>query len=121
LNEGDFFHVSAGWSYIITLFFIDTSLNVIKTIQHIYSLLEPGGVWINLGPLLWPSSGVALELSLDEVVQAIELVGFNLLSASESGECIQMVECEYTSDSEAMMRWLYRAAFWAARKPACLN
>lgn len=64
---------------------------------------------------------MALELNLDEVVQAIELVGFNLLPMNESEECIQMVECEYTSDSEAMMRWLYRAAFWAARKPACLN
>ena len=39
LDEGDFFNMSSGWSYVVTLFFIDTSLNVIKTIQHIYSLL----------------------------------------------------------------------------------
>ncbi|KAF9644136.1 N2227-domain-containing protein [Thelephora ganbajun] len=121
LDEGDFFDTFPGWSYVVTLFFIDTSLNVIKTVRHIYSLLEPGGVWINLGPLLWTSSGVALELSLDEVVRVAELVGFELLPVNEHGESVKMVECEYTSDSEAMMRWLYRAAFWIARKPVCSN
>jgi len=117
LDEGDFFDTFAGWSYVVTLFFIDTSLNVIKTIQHIHSLLEPGGVWVNLGPLLWTSSGVALELSLDEVVRVIGRVGLELLPVNECGETVKMVECEYTGDSEAMMRWLYRAAFWIARKP----
>ena len=117
LDEGDFFDTLSGWSHIVTLFFIDTSLNVIKTIQHIYSLLDPGGIWINLGPLLWTSSGVSLELSLDEVVRVVELVGFELLPVDECGEIVKMVECEYTSDSEAMMRWVYRAAFWIARKP----
>ena len=72
-----------------------------------------------MGPLLWTSSGVALELSLDEVLRVVELVGFELLPVNESGERVEMVECEYTSDSEAMMRWVYRAAFWTARKPVC--
>ena len=117
LNEGDFFDTPPGWSYIVTLFFIDTSLNVIKTIQHIFSLLDPGGTWINLGPLLWTSSGVALELNLDEVVQVVKLVGFELLPVNERGDTLKVVECEYTSDSEAMMRWIYRPAFWIARKP----
>jgi hypothetical protein len=121
LHEGDFFRLFSRWSYLVTLFFIDTSLNVIKTIQHIHSLLEPGGVWINLGPLLWTSSGVSFELSLDEVVRVIELVGFEPLPVNEGGEIVKIVECEYTSDSEAMMRWLYGAAFWVARKPDCLN
>ena len=117
LDEGDFFNMSSGWSYVVTLFFIDTSLNVIKTIQHIYSLLDPGAIWINLGPLLWASSGVALELSLDEVIRVVEFVGFELLPVDESGETVKMVECEYASDSEAMMQWIYRAVFWIARKP----
>jgi hypothetical protein len=117
LDEGYFFVAFPRWSLIITLFFIDTSLNVIKAIQHIYSLLDPGGVWINPGPLLWTSSGVALELSLDEVVRAVQLVGFKLLPVNECEETGEMVECEYTSDSEAMMQWLHDAAFWIARKP----
>ena len=60
---------------------------------------------------------MALELSLDEVVRVVELVGFELLPVDESGETVKMVECEYTGDSEAMMRWVYRTAFWIARKP----
>jgi hypothetical protein len=62
---------------------------------------------------------VALELSLDEVVRVVQLVGFELMLVNEDGETVEMVECEYTSDSEAMMRWLYKAAFWIARKPVC--
>ena len=121
LDEGDFFDIFSGWSYVVTLFFIDTSLNVIKTVQHIYSLLDPGGIWINLGPLLWTSTGVGLELGLDEVIKVVELVGFELLPVNECGETLKLVECEYTSDSEAMMRWVYRAAFWIARKPVYLD
>ncbi|KAF8190774.1 N2227-like protein-domain-containing protein [Pholiota molesta] len=32
-----------GYDYIVTLFFIDTSLDVLTTLNHIYSLLRPGG------------------------------------------------------------------------------
>lgn len=128
LNQGDFFDIAppasapGGYSYIVTLFFIDTSLNIVKTIQHIFSLLKPGGVWINLGPLLWGSSGVALELSLEEVLQLVEEVGFQLVPLREfteesSDDLSKTVECEYTSDQTAMMRWVYKAELWVARKP----
>ena len=74
LNEGDFFNVFSGWSYVVTLFFIDTLFDVIKIIQHIYSVLDPGDIYINLGPLLWMPSGVALELGLDEVIEVSSLL-----------------------------------------------
>ena len=74
-----------------------------------------------MGPLLWTSTGVALELGLDEVLKVVELVGFEFLPVNESGEAFKIVECEYTSDSEAMMRWVYRAAFWIAKKPVYLD
>ncbi|KAJ7805159.1 N2227-like protein-domain-containing protein [Mycena olivaceomarginata] len=94
-----------GYDYIVTLFFIDTSLNVLATLEQIYTLLRPGGTWINLGPLLWTSGGQAkLELSLDEVLHA-------------DGQRSSTVECEYTGDPQAMMRWIYRAEFWVAHKP----
>jgi hypothetical protein len=51
----------------------------------------------------------------------IELVGFELSPVNECGEVVRMAECEYTSDSEAMMQWLYGAAFWIARKPVHLD
>lgn len=109
-----------GYDYIVTLFFIDTSLNVIQTIEHIYELLRPGGTWINLGPLLWTSGQcAAVELNLEEVLRLAEIVGFQL-DSSASGASIRArrsIECEYTADRTAMMAWIYTAEFWVATKP----
>ena len=38
---------------VVTCFFIDTAPNVISYIETVKHCLAPGGVWINLGPLLW--------------------------------------------------------------------
>lgn len=105
-----------GYDYIVTLFFIDTSLNIFTTLEHIYHLLRPGGTWINLGPLLWTGGAQAkLELSLEEVLRAAEEVGF-IIDPQDDGQQSKTVECEYTGDAQAMMRWVYRAEFWVARK-----
>ncbi|KAG6872230.1 hypothetical protein C0995_011734 [Termitomyces sp. Mi166 len=110
-----------GYDYIVTLFFIDTSLNVLATMEHIYTLLRPGGTWINLGPLLWTSGGYAkIELSLDEVIRAAEKIGFIVHDGdAAAGDLFarRTVECEYTGDTSAMMRWIYKAEFWVATKP----
>ncbi|KAF7294082.1 N2227 domain-containing protein [Mycena kentingensis (nom. inval.)] len=107
---------TSGYDYITTLFFIDTSTNILATLEQIYALLRPGGTWLNLGPLLWTSGGQAkMELSLEEVVAAAEMIGFEF--APQGGEKTRTVECEYTADANAMMRWVYRAEFWVARKP----
>ncbi|KAI0629447.1 N2227-domain-containing protein [Trametes polyzona] len=131
LAEQDFLSLRApkgedgtdGYDFIVTLFFIDTSLNAIETVQHIHRLLRPGGKWINLGPLLWTGGGqAAVELSLEEVLRLAEIVGFSVYGESEDEgvqpavERRRMVECEYTADRTAMMRWLYQAAFWVATK-----
>ncbi|THH29549.1 hypothetical protein EUX98_g4637, partial [Antrodiella citrinella] len=117
--EGDFLQwVGPGgqceeYDYVVTLFFIDTSLNIIATLEHILRVLKPGGTWINLGPLLWTGGHSAgMELSLEEVVRLAEMVGF-LVGEEER----RTVECEYTADRMAMMRWLYQAEFWVATKP----
>ncbi|KAJ7133682.1 N2227-like protein-domain-containing protein [Mycena crocata] len=105
-----------GYDYIVTLFFIDTSLNILTTLEHIYHLLRPGGTWINLGPLLWTSGAQAkFELSLEEVLCAAEEIGF-IIEPQDDGQQSRTVECEYTGDAQAMMRWIYRAEFWVARK-----
>jgi carnosine N-methyltransferase len=108
-----------GYDYIVTLFFIDTSLNIFATMEHIYALLRPGGMWINLGPLLWTSGGPAkLELSLDEVLLAAEEIGFIFQDGSSGDEVVarKTIECEYTGDLNAMMRWTYKTEFWVATK-----
>jgi len=112
-----------GYDYILTLFFIDTSLDVISTLRKIHTLLRPEGTWINLGPLLWTGGSQAkVELSLEEVESVAEEVGFRFVHVDEGIEGAsellrrRVVECEYTADEGAMMRWIYQAEFWVARK-----
>lgn len=38
---------------VATVFFIDTSPNIFKTLDTISRMLVKGGYWINFGPLLW--------------------------------------------------------------------
>jgi carnosine N-methyltransferase len=113
--------LKAGYSCVITLFFIDTSPNVLSTLQQIYRLLRPGGIWINLGPLLWPVEA-KLEPCLEEVWAMCRNAGFEP-AVGEDGEedtseyRSRRVPCEYTRDKGAMMRWVYEAEFWAMKKP----
>ncbi|KAI0820975.1 N2227-like protein-domain-containing protein [Irpex lacteus] len=123
LVEGDFLahpRPGDGYDYIVTLFFIDTSMNVISTLEQIYSLLRPGGQWINLGPLLWPSGAQArVELSLEEVFNLARMVGFEIEEGEDVPEAKRRktVPAEYTADRHAMMKWIYQAEFWVATKP----
>lgn len=60
-----------------------------------------------------------MELSLDEVLALARETGFTI--AGDSGEVEEKrrqraVECEYTADKTAMMRWLYQAEFWVATR-----
>ena len=124
LEEGDFLkhfppkksHAAAGYDFIVTLFFIDTSINVIDTVEHIHALLRPGGKWINLGPLLWTSGAQArLELSLEEMFALVKASGFHI-EDDTSATRRRTVVCEYTADQRAMMQWMYNAEFWVATK-----
>ncbi|KAF3900091.1 Carnosine N-methyltransferase [Trichophyton interdigitale] len=38
---------------VATVFFIDTAPNLIRYIQTVHHCLRPGGIWSNVGPLLW--------------------------------------------------------------------
>lgn len=120
LVEEDFLKlpvILGGYDFITTLFFIDTSLDFFATLAQIYRLLKPGGLWINLGPLLWTGGAQAkVELSLEEVLAASKLVGFKILDDPSGSIQRRTVECEYTADSQAMMKWVYRAEFWVAKK-----
>lgn len=61
--------------------------NVLRYLRIIHDLLEEGGIWINLGPLLWHFENSqqvsgrgegSVELSLDEVKELARQVGFEL-------------------------------------------
>lgn len=89
---------TGAWDSVMTCFFIDTvcipylhpfvilkhgiqAKNFVQYLRIIHCILAPGGVWINLGPLLWHwenSDELSIELTLDEVKELARDVGFEL-------------------------------------------
>ncbi|EED21231.1 conserved hypothetical protein [Talaromyces stipitatus ATCC 10500] len=59
MSAADFIPLYSGESQrntfdvVATVFFIDTSPNLIRYIETIKNCLKPGGLWVNVGPLLW--------------------------------------------------------------------
>ncbi|KAJ8517718.1 hypothetical protein ONZ45_g5124 [Pleurotus djamor] len=106
---------SAGqWDAVLTCFFIDTAKNVVNYLRVIHKILAPGGVWINLGPLLWhfennSSNDPSIELDLEEVKNLCNEIGFDI-----SNE--QTVPTTYCSNSAGMLGYVYEASFWTATK-----
>ncbi|KAF5373492.1 hypothetical protein D9615_009483 [Tricholomella constricta] len=102
------------WDAILTCFFIDTSKNIVNYLRIIHRILAPGGVWINLGPLLWHfennnTNDPSVELDLEEVKALARTIGFEL-----SNE--RTIDTTYTNISEGMLGYIYHAAFWTATK-----
>ncbi|KAK4191417.1 N2227-like protein-domain-containing protein [Podospora australis] len=122
---------------VATVFFLDTAPNLVRYLECIYSCLKPGGILVNIGPLLWhfegqvpgskqvdddegdtvaEMSGIAepgsFELTDDEVMQLVTKCGFVV----ESRE--QNLEAPYIHDAQSMLQTKYLASTWVARKPA---
>ncbi|CEL52054.1 UPF0586 protein [Rhizoctonia solani AG-1 IB] len=129
-----------GYDFIVTLFFIDTSTNILAYLDQIHALLRSSrgstvttsgvsssatGTWINLGPLLWPP-GASLEPSLEEVLAFSERVGLSVVGECHPGqspneatdpiESRRTLECQYTANRAGMMKWMYQAEFWVAKR-----
>lgn len=52
LLYGDAAH-AACYDAVATVFFVDTAPNLLRYVETIWNCLVPGGVWVNVGPLLW--------------------------------------------------------------------
>ncbi|KAM6965338.1 carnosine N-methyltransferase [Aplochiton taeniatus] len=118
---GDFQEIyteTDSWDCVVTCFFIDTAHNVIDYVETIWNILKPGGVWINLGPLLYHFENMAnelsIELSYEDIRAAIMKYGFQLEVERES------VQTTYTENDRSMLRYVYDCVFFVARKPAGL-
>lgn len=123
---------------VASVFFLDTAPNLIRYLQTIFHCLKPGGVLINIGPLLWHfedrapgnhghdddgdgehdpnnTTGIAdpgnFELSDDEVRALIEKLGF-VVEKWESN-----IRAPYIQDPKSMLQTVYYATSWVARKP----
>ncbi|XP_041854975.1 carnosine N-methyltransferase [Melanotaenia boesemani] len=116
---GDFVEVysdSDSWDCVATCFFIDTAHNVLEYVDTIWKILKPGGVWINLGPLLYHFENMAnelsIELSYEEIRTAMVKLGFLFEVEKES------MQTTYTENDRSMLRYIYDCVFFVARKPA---
>ncbi|KAJ2894300.1 methyltransferase family [Zalerion maritima] len=122
---------------VASVFFLDTAPNLIRYLETIYSCLKPGGVLVNFGPLLWHfennapgnhghdddgdgvhdaknSNGIAdpgsFELTDEEVTALVEHMGFKIEERRTD------IEAPYVIDPESMLKTVYKASFWVARK-----
>ncbi|KAL1592340.1 hypothetical protein SLS60_011418 [Paraconiothyrium brasiliense] len=144
MSTGDFIVLYSKSEYkhafdvVATVFFIDTAPNVIRYIEAVQNCLKPGGIWINLGPLLWHHAsrmqdpeeedaddrqkagksenvGIAdpgsVEVTDDEVIALVHHFGFNI-EKHEPGA----VETGYITNPRSMLQSTYRASFWVARR-----
>ncbi|CAB1422739.1 unnamed protein product [Pleuronectes platessa] len=116
---GDFVEVytdTDSWDCVATCFFIDTAHNVIEYVETIWKILKPGGVWINLGPLLYHFENMAdelsVELSYEDIRTAMVKFGFHIEVEKES------MQTTYTENDRSMLRYVYDCVFFVARKPA---
>ncbi|KAF2261782.1 methyltransferas-like protein [Lojkania enalia] len=124
---------------VATVFFIDTAPNVIRYIDAVRNCLKPGGIWINLGPLLWhhasrrqcsgeetegeakePShrhldKGIAdpgsVELTDEEVIALVSHLGFAI-----EQHTTETISTGYISNPASMLQNVYKPSFWIARK-----
>jgi carnosine N-methyltransferase len=124
MAAGDFCDVygearmAASYDAVLTCFFLDTSHNVLATIDILAAALRTGGLWINTGPLLYhwadahtylPAGELSIEVPLEEVKAAAAAAGFEVL---EEG----WAECGYADNVKSMMRTRYRCATWTMVK-----
>ena len=128
---------------IATVFFIDTAPNLIAYIEAAANCLKSGGIWINVGPLLWHFENNPPGKPGEETEEVSEpgATGGNakeFLGIGEAGsvelseeEVVHLVqrsgftmerhdwgriETGYIQDTESMLQSIYKPAFWIARR-----
>lgn len=115
---GDFVEVYTehnDWDCVATCFFIDCANNVVQFIETIYKILKPGGVWINLGPLLYHFSDMpredSIEPSYDVLREVIQGFGFSLEKERTH------VATRYAQNVDSMLQYVYNSIYFVCRKP----
>ncbi len=115
---GDFLEVfaePAAWDAVACCFFLDTARNVVTYLEHIFRILAPGGVLVNLGPLLYHfddnREAPSVEPTWEELRDVLLAVGFVLVE--ERFPC----DSPYIANAASLMQLTYRCIFFVARKP----
>jgi len=99
---------------VVTCFFLDCAHNPLEFVQVIHRVLRSGGLWINLGPLLYHFADQrgedSIEPSYATLRAVIKELGFTFL-AEEQGRT-----CTYDQDPTSMLQYQYNAVFFTAKK-----
>ncbi|XP_017850393.1 carnosine N-methyltransferase [Drosophila busckii] len=119
MAAGDFLEVYKtpnAYNCVATCFFIDCANNVIDFVRTIYKILAPGGIWVNLGPLLYHYSDVkgqnSIEPSYEDLIIIMESIGFDMLTTRTG------IRTKYAQNPESMKQSEYQSLFWVCRKPS---
>lgn len=104
----------AEWEAVLTCFFVDTAKNIFLYIRTIANMIRPGGLWSNLGPLLYhyaeQPDAISIELSWEEVKPAIAKY-FDFKEES-------VHEAKYTTNERGLFYTRYRCIYFAAMRNA---
>lgn len=125
---------SSRWDVVATCYFIDTARNFLRYLEVFNHVLPLGGLWINVGPLLWHYEGgrggsgsdsgkdgkkkktlgedISIELTLEEVIDLIKRMGFEIVEERS------LPRQPYTGNPSGMLTYQYQPEFWVARKVA---
>ena len=119
---------------VVTCFFMDCAHNILEFIEVIHRVLKTGGIWINLGPLLYHFADMlgktfisiqpiftigkrnvfagekSIEPSYETVKGIITDFGFEFLEEDTN------VKCTYDQNPKNMLQYSYKCAFFTARK-----
>lgn len=131
---------------VVTVYFIDTAPNLIRYVETVRHCLRPGGIWINVGPLLWhfadrvvkqPDGQTDRDMDTEMDGHAedarvrrgvAELGSFELTNDEVLGlisnmgfEIIEQKILEsrygsYVEDPSSMLQSQYRSSHWVVRK-----
>lgn len=100
----------AEWEAVLTCFFVDTAKNVFLYIRTIANMVRPGGLWSNIGPLLYhyaeQPDAISIELSWEEVKPAIA----RYFDFKEE----EVREAKYTTNESGLFHTRYRCIYFAA-------
>ncbi|XP_053674437.1 carnosine N-methyltransferase [Anopheles nili] len=116
---GDFLQVYRDenyWECIATCFFIDCANNIIEFIEVIKQILKPGGIWVNLGPLLYHFSDVpqegSIEPTYEDLLEIIRSLGFIILKNETD------IVTTYSQNPNSMHQSHYNSIYLVCQKPS---
>lgn len=102
------------WDCVCSCFFIDCANNIVEFLEIIYRILKPGGIFINLGPLLYHYSDalneISIEPSYEDLREVIEKIGFTFLKEDTN------VKAKYSQNSLSMAHLEYDCVFFVVQK-----